>query len=74
MKRIMGGAALLAAATAMTLPAGARAETACVGNTTTGACATADAACVVGSLKGNQYFQPCIRVQVYREFIPPAPE
>jgi hypothetical protein len=75
MKKLMGMAALLGAGAALAMPAGASAETVCVGNNySLGACYTVDAACVVGSLKGNQYFAPCIRGEIYREFEPPGGE
>ena len=65
---------LAAAVAACALPSTASAaEPICVGNTySLGACAVADAGCVVGSLKGYQYFAPCVRVQVYRQIEPPG--
>ena len=70
MKKAILAAAVLGAAA---LPSPASADTVCVGDSASlGACATGDAGCVVGSLKGYQYIQPCIRVQVYRQIEPPG--
>jgi hypothetical protein len=71
MKKLM----ILAAGAALALPASAEAQSTgpvCVGNNySLGACYTVDVGCVIGSLKGNQYFAPCIRGEIYREFEPP---
>jgi hypothetical protein len=72
MKKAILAAAVATAAGALPASASA-AEPVCAGNTSSlGACVTADVACVVGSLKGLQYYAPCVRMEIYREVEPPG--
>ena len=64
MRAIKLGVTVLAAAAFTAAPAGtASADTTCPVATSDGdLCVTADVGCVIGSLKGYQYIQPCVRI------------
>lgn len=62
MKKVM---MVAAAAAALIAPGGAQAETVCVGDYEAGACANVQPGCIVGGIKNQQYFAPCVTVRRY---------
>jgi hypothetical protein len=66
MKKLMGGAALLAVLAVPSSAAAIEDPQVCArdATNTVSACAYVQTGCIIGSLKGYQYFAPCYAVRI----------